>query len=387
MTTVLVSGAVANKHANGGATWTRLSWVLGLQRLGCTVAFVEQLDPAHCIDDAGAPADFWGSANLDYFRRVMDAFGLADRSALVHGSGPESFGLTIPELCDFAGEADLLVNISGHFEVGPIVSRILRKAFVDLDPGYTQCWWESDALRAGLAGHDLFFTIGENIGTPESPIPTGGIQWRPIRQPVLLEQWPVIQSSVGDPFTTVASWRGPYGPVQCAGRRYGLKVHEFRKFVELPERVTSAFELALDIHPDDAADRNLLLQHGWRLADPGAVAGDPNAFRTYVQSSGAEFSVAQGIYVESNSGWFSDRTTRYLATGRPALVQDTGFSRRYPVGEGLLAFRTMDDAIQNVERIVRDYPGQCRAARCMAETYFDSDVVLADLLNQVELAC
>src|SRR5207249_4043766 len=81
---------------------------------------------------------------------------------------------------------------------------------------------------------------------------------------------------------------------------------------------------------------------GWQLVDPCVAAGDPHAFRGYVQGSWAEFSVAQGVYVETESGWFSDRTVRYLASGKPALVQDTGFSRLYPVGEGLLAFCTLD---------------------------------------------
>jgi hypothetical protein len=131
---------------------------------------------------------------------------------------------------------------------------------------------------------------------------------------------------------------------------------------------------------------NLLRDHGWRVVDPTEVAPDPSAFRRYIQTSGAEFSVAQGIYVETGSGWFSDRTVRYLASGKPALVQDTGFSRNYPVGEGLLAFRTLEEARAGVEQIQRDYAGHCRAARALAETYFDSGKVLGRLLEEIGVA-
>ena len=145
------------------------------------------------------------------------------------------------------------------------------------------------------------------------------------------------------------------------------------------------FEIALDIDPADERDLVALRDHGWHVVDPTVVASGPVAFRQYVQASGAEFSVAQGIYVETQSGWFSDRTVRYLASGRPVLVQDTGFSRNYPVGEGLVAFRTMDEAVAGAERIARDYAGHGRAARAIAEAYFDSDRVLGRLLEETGL--
>ncbi len=202
----------------------------------------------------------------------------------------------------------------------------------------------------------------------------------------MLEYWPVSEEGDRNRFTTIASWRGPYGPVQFDGKTFGLKVHEFRKFIELPQRAPQSFEIALDIHPSDDKDLESLRRHGWRIVDPKIVAPDPLAFREYVRHSGAEFSVAQGIYVDTNSGWFSDRTVRYLASGKPALVQDTGFSRNYPVGEGLMPFRTLQEAIEGAERIARDYEAHCAAARALAEEYFDSDRVLGGLIDQVGIA-
>jgi hypothetical protein len=147
--------------------------------------------------------------------------------------------------------------------------------------------------------------------------------------------------------------------------------------------VPTIFEIALNIHPGDHKDRAALEASGWRITDPLIAAGTPDAFRRYVQESGAEFSVAQGIYVDTDSGWFSDRTTRYLASGKPVLVQDTGFSRSLPTGQGLVAFRTLEEAVRGAESIVADYAGHCRAAREIAERYFDSDVVLGRLMEEV----
>jgi hypothetical protein len=180
----------------------------------------------------------------------------------------------------------------------------------------------------------------------------------------------------------VAGWRGAFGRVEHDGRSYGLKVHEFRKVIDLPRRVPLTFELALDIHPGDHRDRAALEEAGWRLVDPRAASRNPAEFRDYVQGSGAEFSVAQGIYVETNSGWVSDRTVRYLASGKPALIQDTGFSENYPVGEGMVAFTTVDGAAAGAERIAADYQRHAAAARALAEERFDSDVVLARFLAQ-----
>ena len=147
-----------------------------------------------------------------------------------------------------------------------------------------------------------------------------------------------------------------------------------------------SFELALDIHPADSRDRDLLVRHGWRLVDPRRVARGPSEFRRYVQDSGAEFSVAQGMYVDTYSGWVSDRTVRYLASGKPALVQSTGFERTLPVGEGLVTFRTLDEAVGGAGEIASDNERHSKAARAIAEEYFDSDRVLSRMLEEVEVS-
>ena len=368
MTTVVVAGALANKPGSAGEAWVRLSWIRGLQSLGLDVRFVEEL---HGPVDGPGP---------DWFRSVIDRFGLAERATLL--AGDEAIAGPSPaELLSVAPEATL-VNISGHLEPSELFRAFRRRVLVDIDPGFTQFWHVAGEPGARVDGHDVCFTIGELIGTPECPIPTGGIEWLPVRQPVVLDDWPLTGDATTDRFTTVGSWRGPYGRVEHEGRSYGLKVHEFRKFMELPERSPHTFELALNIHPGDRADQDALLSHGWRLEEPAGVAGDPDAFRSYLQGSGAEFSVAQGIYVETACGWFSDRSVRYLASGRPVLVQDTGFSRTLPVGEGVVPFRTLDDAVAGANDIAARHAEHSAAARRVAERCFSAERVLPRFCEQ-----
>jgi len=396
---VVVAGALANKPANGGEAWVRLSWIRGLQRLGCRVFFVEEIDEAVCTDAQRRPAPFATSANRAWFDDVTRSFGLAGRSGLLyHGRrGGDAAadgeiageGLSRAALAEIAGGADLLVNISGHLADPGLLGAFRRKAYVDIDPGFTQFWHTTGNGGARLDGHDRYFTIGEGIGTAACTVPGAGFEWIPVRPPVVLEDWPASQpvAALGEPrrFTTVATWRGPYGPVETDRRRFGLKVHEFRRFIGVAGLVPATFEAALAIHPDEVPDLDLLHDHGWRLTDPVSVAGTPAAFGDYVRSSDAEFSAAQGMYVETNSGWFSDRTTRYLASGRPALVQDTGFSARLPTGKGLVAFSTLDEAVDGARSILADYTVHAAAARAVAESCFDSDTVLARFLEQCGL--
>ena len=382
MSLIVVSGAIANKPHQGGSAWVRLSYLRGLRRLGYRVHFLEQVSPLACIDDQGGPAPFESCANRAYFDAVMSEFDLADCATLLP-IDPDGRAAIPPSLLELADSADALLNISGHLTIEPLFKRFRNKVFIDIDPGFTQMWHAEGNAGAQLAGHDWHFTIGENIGQPDCPIPLGGIEWRHTRPPVVLADWPVTSAQGPLRFTTVANWRGPYGPVDFGEQKFGLKVHEFRKVIDLPARLPFGFELALAIHAGDDRDRAALEAGGWRLTEPQSVAGTPARFRKYVQESGAEFSVAQGVYVQSRSGWFSDRTTRYLASGKPVLVQDTGFSRYLPTGDGLVAFHTFDEAADGAESIAADYPAHCQAARRIAEREFDSDRVLGQLMEEI----
>ena len=366
---ILLAGAVANKAGQGGEAWVRLNWLLGLRQLGFDVHFVEQLQP-------GAPA---GAA--DFFNATMQRHGLAECATLLDGNRAVC-GLPLARVRRFAAEADALVNISGHLSHSDIFEKIRRRVYVDIDPGFTQIW-HSQGAKLGLENHDEHFTIGENIGTAECPIPTCGFAWKKVRPPVVLDAWPAVEGANFDRFTTIANWRGSYGPLEFEGRTFGLKVHEFRKCIALPHETGLPFEIALRIHPGDHKDRMALDNAGWQLTDPALASESADAFRNFVRASGAEFSVAQGVYVHTRSGWFSDRTAVYLASGRPALVQDTGFSRHLPAAKGLIAFSTPEEAAHAAREIVGDYSAHCRAAREVAEEFFDSREVLGKFIGDI----
>lgn len=368
---VVVAGALANKPGYGGEAWVRLAWVHGLAALGADVMFVEEL--AHGADRERGVA---------FFDAVGSRWSSSTKSALISPDGQAVAGTSPEEAADFANGADLLVNISGNLTWSSVFDAVRRRVYIDLDPGFTQFWQATGVAVPGLERHDLHFTVGESIGTPECAVPTAGIRWLPLRQPVVLDDWPIVPPPEEPRFTTVASWRGGYGTVEFAGRRYGLKAHEFRRFIGLPQALPIPAEIALDIHPADEADREYLIAHKWRLVDPAMVAGSPESFREYVTGSAAELSVAQGVYVETRCGWFSDRSARYLATGRPVIVQDTGFGRHLPVGEGLFAFRTADEAVAAAREVAHDLAAHGRAARQIASEYFDARVVLGGFLER-----
>jgi hypothetical protein len=374
MATVVVGGALANKVGSGGEAWVRMSWVRGLQQLGHDVWFVEQLADS---DDPAAPA-------TDWFRSNVAWFGHEQRSVLLAGDTSVA-GPTLDELLSVAAGA-VLVNISGHVDHPRLFGAFRRRVLVDIDPGFTQFWHADRNPGARVDGHDVCFTIGELIGTPGCHVPTSGVEWLPVRQPVVLGDWPVTMALRHDRFTTIGNWRGPYGSIEFGGQTFGLKVHEFRRFWDLPARAPGTFELALAIHDGDDADRHQLERRHWVVSDPVAASAGAERFRTYVQQSSAEFSVAQGVYVGTRCGWFSDRTVRYLASGRPALVQDTGFSDILPTGLGLVAFTTFDEAVAGAEDIVARYDEHAAAARQLAANWFAAERILPAFCEQSGIA-
>jgi hypothetical protein len=382
VTTIVVSGAVANKHRHGGSVWTRMSWADSLRSLGFDVVFVEELHSGAAVDGAGhrAPAEL--SANATVFDRAMTDFGLTGACALLDERGRSIRGLSGAALTERLRDAELLVNISGHLRRPELLKLPRRRAFVDLDPGDTQIW-HAQGRDVGVAGHELHFTVGANVGTARCPLPTGDLRWRAIRQPVVLDRWPAVDPAFTR-YTTVASWRGAYGPLTWNGQSYGVKAHEFRPLSDLPHRTGLAFEIALDVDRADAADVVALREGGWSVVDPQCAATTAG-FAGYIRGSGAEFSAAQGVYVHTRTGWCSDRTVRYLACARPALVQDTGLSDTLAVGEGLVTFSSPAEAVDRAAAIVSDYPRHCRAARRLAEEQFAPEPALAPLLEACDL--
>ncbi len=386
---ILIAGSLAQRPGHGGHAWVFLQYLLGFKRLGWDVLFLDEIGPEMCSDEQGQPCGFAQSWNVRYFLEVVRRFGLGDSFSLSYHRGEQVLGLPREEVLRRTKHAAFLFNVMGYLSDEDILAAVPRRVFLDIDPGFGQMW-RALGLADIFVGHEDYVTIGENIGQPGCDVPTCGIDWITTPQPIVLEHWKVGGTrslpDTMDAYTSVASWRGPFGPIDYRGKRYGLRVHEFRKFISLPQRTGRPFRVAMDIDPVEGNDIAMLAQNGWTLDPPRNVAGDPWAYRDYVQRSRAEFMVAKNLYVESRGGWFSDRSICYLASGKPVVAQDTGLRQRIPNGEGLMFFSTLEEACAAVESIESDYDKHAKAARAIAEGYFDSDRVLAKLLEEL-LVC
>jgi hypothetical protein len=377
--TILLSGMIAADPGQGGATWAVLQYLLGFKRLGHDVYFVEPV-PEASVRPAGA--SLAQSDNAAYFRRVTADFGLEQTSALVLVNTEQTVGLPYRELREIARRTDVLINISGMLTDTAVTEQIPVRVYLDLDPGFNQLWQAAQGIDRGFAGHTHFVTIGLDIGQPDCCLPTCGLTWIPTLQPVVLAHWPVAEHITYDALTTIGNWRG-YGSIEHQGIFYGQKAHSLRQFITLPTRTKEQFLLALAIHPEEGKDLAALAGNGWRLLDPARVASTPAGYQRFIQGSKAEFGIAKSGYVAARCGWFSDRSICYLASGRPVIAQDTGFGRFLPTGTGLFSFATSEDVLAAIEALQRDYVRHARAARAVAEEHFDSDRVLARLLNRI----
>ena len=377
--TIIVSGMIAADPGQGGATWAVLQYILGFARLGHEVFFIEPIAKESL---RLADATLRASENAAYFSAVAEEFALRKISALLLAGTQETAGLPYSELRRIASRTDVLFNISGMLTDPALLDPISRRVYLDLDPAFNQLWQSECGLDMRFDAHTHFATIGFAIGTAECPVPDCGRRWVKTLQPVVLGEWPVAHDVETDALTTVGSWRG-YGSVEFHGEHYGQKAHSLRAFFELPRRTREKFAPALGIHPGEKKDLDALSENGWRLLDPAKVAATPADYRRFIRGSKAEFGIAKSGYVRSRCGWFSDRSACYLASGRPVLAQQTGFSRWLPTGEGLFAFETMDDVLSGIEAINSDYARHARAARTIAEEHFDSAKVLPNFLAQI----
>jgi hypothetical protein len=377
--TILLSGMIAGDPYQGGATWAVLQYLLGFKRLGHAVYFIEPLKHKD-MRPTGATLD--GSVNAAYFRQVMEEFKLTESSALLLAGTRETVGLPYARLRDVARRADLLINISGLLADEELIRGIPIRVYLDLDPAFNQLWHTTQGIDMRFAGHSHFVTVGQAIGRPECAVPTCGLPWITTLQPIVLAHWPRAESITYDALTTVGNWRG-YGSIEYQGTFYGQKAHSLRPLIHLPTLTDEKFMLALAIHPEEKKDLAALADNGWHLLDPAAVAHTPASYRRFIQGSKAEFGIAKSGYVASRCGWFSDRSVCYLASGRPVLAQETGFSRWLPTGEGLFSFETAEQVLAAIAALRSNYPRHAQAARALAEEYFDSDKVLNRILQQL----
>jgi len=383
----VVLGSYVTCYPVGGfLSWT-LQWLLGLHRLGHDVYLAEKSGswPNPCLSLATMRMTDDCADGIDAVTTLLERFGLVDRFCFVDGAR-RYHGLSRPAIEEVFRTADLFIDISGGLflplgdtwqEEG---ARAACRICVDGEPGYTQMRMELNRAAGGVnPSYDAYYTVGQNVGTRASSAPTAGHVWRPVFDPVDVTLYPFTLPSPNVPFTTVMAWQS-HQDVTFEGRVYGQKDREFTKFIDLPSLTPVPLEIAVSGRtvPLDA-----LRQRGWRTRESHAVTATFDSFTEYVRNSRGEFTVCKNVFVDTRSGWFSDRSAVYLASGRPVVMQDTGFGAHLPCGEGLFAVQSVEEAASALESIVSDYGRHARRAREIAAEYLDAPKVVGRLLAEV----
>lgn len=375
---IIVSGLIT-QYPLGGVTWDYLQYVLGLARLGHDVYYLEDtgLWPYNPLEGGVSEGCAF---NVAYLSAVMKRYGLEEKWAYRFPWQSQWFGLRDTERERVINSADLLINVSCSLQNIGEYRHVKRLVYVDTDPVFTQIKLAKgqEDFRKHVDMHDVCFSYGECLSETG---PATGHLWHPLRKPIVLSEWRP-STPHRDVFTTVMNWTS-YKSINYQGKSYGQKDIEFMKFLDLPGMVApTVLEMAIGSGKTRQTPRELLVHKGWKLENPLEVCLDLDGYRNYIETSKAEWTVAKNGYVEGQSGWFSGRSACYLAAGRPVVVQDTGFASVIPVGQGVLTFRTLEEAADAIKEVIGNYARHAEAARALAEEYFDSDKVLGKLLRK-----
>lgn len=370
---IVVAGYVA-QFPVAGLFWHHVSYVLAFRDLGHEVWFLEDAgDEPWGWDLDGHRLDLECRAGVRYLEREMRDLGLQGKWVFRHLPSGRHDGLDEATTLDILAEADVLVNVSCTTQMRPEYLRVPHRLAIDTDPVYTQIRVREGPLAHVVENHTRLFTYGR------PPLPAQQHEWVPTRQPVVARFWPVTSPAADAPFATIGQWRSEWA-VSWNGESYQGKDATFQPYLDLPSRSTARFRVALGGR-DEGLGADLLGRHGWEIADSIAASRSSAAYRAFIAASAGEFSVAKHGYVAPRSGWFSERTCCFLVSGRPAVVQDTGFSEWLPTGSGLLAFSTPDEARAAVEQVLSDPRHHAQAARALVVEHFDGARVCAELLE------
>jgi hypothetical protein len=366
----------------GGLVWHHLQYIIGLAELGHDVYFVEDSGDSLwcCYDPTRHIIDTDPTYGLQLARRTFERVGLGERWAYYDAHTSRWLGPCAARILSICASADLVLNLGGVASLRPWVMQIPVRALVDTDPVFTQIQHLTNAVLWNQAlQHTAFLSFGENIGRGPCAIPTDGLPWQPTRQPICLDAWPLTVGPAQGKFTTVMQWES-YAAPEYGQIRYGMKSDSFGPYMDLPQSTGAILELAVG---GPTAPRPLLASAGWELRNPLEVAVDPWTYQHYIRQSKAEFTVAKHGYVISRSGWFSERSAAYLASGRPVVTQETGFADWLEVGSGVMSFTTPEEALGAIAEVNTRYAFHCQAARAIAEEYFDARKVLTRLIEYV----
>lgn len=374
---VVVTGWVASLPT-AGFLWHPLAFALGFAELGHDVWFVEDSgDQPWGYNPETGETDPDCRAGVRFLARELRDFGLEGRWCYRHIPSGRHDGMAERDLLDVLDAADVFVNVSLTTPMRPEYMQVPNRIGIDTDPVFTQVRIATgdELLSAVPHNHTRLFTYGR------PPLPAQAHEWLPTRQPIATRWWPAApEPETAAPLTSVTTWQA-YPPVVWDGVEYAAKDRSLMQFLDLPSRTPARLLLAMGAGTDHAAGAALMASHGWELADPIVATSSTAAYRRFIAASIAEIGFAKHGYVASRSGWFSERTCLYLASGRPAVVQDTGWTDWLPSGLGLIGFSTPDEAAAAIECVRSDPCAHATAARKIAETHFEASEVCRELLD------
>lgn len=366
----------------GGLVWHHLQYVLGLKQMGYDVLFLEDSDDfAGCYNPQTNDVTEDSAYGLRFIDAIFKKFGLSDQWCYFDAHQNKWYGLTKQKALAFCHSADMVINISGVNPLREWCLNIPKRIFIDTDPAFTQIKHLTNDKAMSLAkAHTNYYSFAENIGKPFCTIPKDGFLWKPTRQPVFLEAWENTAADKTAKWTTVMQWDS-YKERTYNGNHYGMKSLSFAAFSQLPSHLADEqFELAIGSPSAPIAKLQIA---GWKTINPLSVTLTAETYQQYIRESKGEFSIAKHGYIVSNSGWFSERSACYLASGKPVIVQDTGFSENLPTGNGLCCFKDMNDIKEHIRSVNSDYAFHCKKAKELAIAYFDGKIVLNSLLNNL----
>jgi hypothetical protein len=373
---IVFSGSMGRAGV-GGLAWMNMQYLAGFTELGHDVYYLEDCGAESWVYDFDAQGLTTELAYpASYVRESLELLGLQGK--WMYRAGDASQGMSIEEMAAVCAEADVFIVHAVPISMWRReYSLPRRRIYIDVDPGFIQIDLLNGHrdLTATIERCEHVFTIAQRVGAADCPIPTAGRTWHKTLAPVSLSQWNTTPDTNATHFTTIMQWRG-FRDVEYGGVVYGQKDREFPRFIGLPRLTKQKLQLAVSGTPPDD-----LARHGWEVVPGWKPSRTPASYRSFIRRSRAEFSVAKHGYVKMRGGWFSDRSVCYLASGRPILVQDTGLREWLPIGEGVLTFSDMTEAVAGIERINVDYDLHCRAARRIAEQYFACARVLPPLLE------
>ncbi|MGC9966982.1 MAG: glycosyltransferase family 1 protein [Syntrophobacteraceae bacterium] len=385
---IIVTGLIG-LYPIGGVGWDYLQYPIGFLKMGHDVYYHEDTWswPSHPVQRTYTQDPKY---SVEYIRDFVEKYapGLRDRWHYLH-LHDTSFGMDRQKFDEVAASADLFLNVSGSCMIPENLPGGCLKIFLDTDPGYNQImlserlsWSENiDRWCSSVEAHDRHFTYAENIHGPDCLVPKLNYHWKTTRTPISIEHWEhLAHVKPTGPWTTVMTWNAFKGKLIYRGVEYGSKGVEFEKLLNLPASVDMPLKVAVG---GVSAPLARLSQAGWQVADgPGATLS-PAMYQEFIASSRGEISPAKHVYVALRTGWFSCRSACYLASGRPVVVQDTGFTPYIASGEGIIPYSSAEEAALGIIEVERNYEKHAGAALDLARQYFDCEKVLEKLIDDV----